>query len=887
MPMHANFPYCRAGQARTSSTPPPPLLSTHSQTPLPRPARTIFRRNTSVLTCIVCPSSANSTQIRLGPAQIRRQGGEEGEEELEGEEEEKERGCSVTSIALPLEKIITCLCLLCAIFIVRVIVGAAATNVYKKPVPMSLKFPAWEGPVVLVQYLAFCDATVSMIPIKCTWWIVLGAILFTTIPLMVLGFAYFAVRNHIRRENLRFIRYHPFNSETKGKLSYLVKENASMKKGCFGRLNAWRLTFEQVKMRGEWDHDPSGDSAAWSFLISNYVGHVWIYAITRLVKKVAMSAVMKLTDGALNASLAIAVQLLDTICVLSMRPHIGRDTAITECLSAIADLLLFLWLALPVLHPETSNSLSDSTALLFSLTSTCLAVMPILMLYVSNVVAFLATFNILHLLGAAQQFVLELGDVLCGKTGDALQDRLSEKLKNDLELEQKSVRLQIMLERPVKVLTKPHKVTKDEQKRGGVLSRHLYLSIPHYECPLVYIRQAVAFVAGVTYPAVTIQFSHGPPTSTWEENSRENPDARVKMLQEMLAARDLNLDLDTNNDTEESKKAAPKTNETASEDCNDSVKTAGGNFGQGKDKEAQDAEKAGGEHTVVERRKKARQEQQETGKGGSGKVSKDGGGQDEANGAPQTSKAAAGNSNDRVEEQNEVGQECRKTRKKGVGKASKDRQGQSQAKGGAKTDKPANDRDDSVDAQDESGQERGDTGKREAGRATKDKKEKGRKGGARTDRELFSGGPDQPSEQSPATRRSGSLSYTLGLSEATSDVAPGEDIDGVEGKSKEGQGALQELAKKAGALQKLAKKAGKKNRGPKTSKAASGDRIDGVEEQSGQDAGETEEIHSCVEATLDQQENDPDDQKVKLQQTCSTHVCWWTLILIADVRSCC
>ena len=132
------------------------------------------------------------------------------------------------------------------------------------------------------------------------------------------------------------------------------------------------------------------------------------------------------------------------------------------------------------------------------------------------------------------------------------------------------------------------------------------------------------------------------------------------------------------------------------------------------------------------------------------------------------------------------------------------------------------------------------------------------------------------------------LRPTAGLDEQDlPEKEPGEDIDGVEGKSKEGQGALQELAKKAGALQKLAKKAGKKNGGPKTSKAASGDRIDGVEEQSGQDAGETEEIHSCVEATLDQQENDPDDQKVKLQQTCSTHVCWWTLILIADVRSCC
>ena len=78
------------------------------------------------------------------------------------------------------------------------------------------------------------------------------------------------------------------------------------------------------------------------------------------------------------------------------------------------------------------------------------------------------------------------------------------------------------------------------------------------------------------------------------------------------------------------------------------------------------------------------------------------------------------------------------------------------------------------------------------------------------------------------------LRPTAGLDEQDlPEKEPGEDIDGVEGKSKEGQGVLQKLAKKAGALQKLAKKAGKKNGGPKTSKAASGDRIDGVEEQSG------------------------------------------------------
>ena len=419
---------------------------------------------------------------------------------------EEDVECTFSEAAPSLEQLITCLSLLLAISMIRAASGLVVTRIYHRELPLTLKFPAWEGPVILVQYLALCESTVSLISLNCSLWLATGLSLFLAFPILLIMLSYTVLRRHILRDHLRFIRFRPFNRT-------LGQAGLSMGSGCFGKMLACWVTCMQARMRGEWEHDPFGGSALWTFLIGEYVGAFWFYAITRLLKKVVMSAVMGLTDGALNAILCIAVQSVDTACVLISRPHIGRDTDATECLGSIANLLAMIWLGLPVLFPGAQAYFSDVAALFVTLASTLISLVPVLFSVISSLIGVVTSF--MSVFGVAQSGLGALFCFLAERSEEEAREQMRRKFARDLKAEQKAVRFQMMVERPSELLTTPQRI-----KSRGIsqrAARKLGVAIAHYECPMVYVRQAIAFVAQVSVYNVTIQHCSGPPISELEE----------------------------------------------------------------------------------------------------------------------------------------------------------------------------------------------------------------------------------------------------------------------------------------------------------------------------------------------------------------------------------
>ena len=430
-------------------------------------------------------------------------------------DDSENRECSFADVAPSLEQILTCAGVLFTISMIRSAVQMIVKFVYHRPVPISLQFPAWEGPVLLVQYLALCEGTVGMMALNCTLWMALGVVAFCAIPILLIAISYGVLRKHILRDHLRFVRFKAFSKP-------LAQANWAMGKGCFGKSVACYVTCIQFKLRGEWEHDPFGGSSIWSFLIEEYVGDFWCYAITRLVKKVAMSAVLGLTDGALNAALAIGVQFCDTICILYTRPHVGRDTDITECFCAIFNLLFFMWIGMPLLFPGLAAYLSDYVALLLSLATALASLSPVLPKVLLDIFGFLSFIMNGSYLGAAKEGIIGVVCFMANRSEEEIRERMRRKYVRDLELERKSVRLQMLVERPPHLLTRAQKL--EAKGLGQETSRKLGIAVAHYECPLVYVRQAIAFAARAGVYDIMIRHGAGPPISVLDQERGDHED---------------------------------------------------------------------------------------------------------------------------------------------------------------------------------------------------------------------------------------------------------------------------------------------------------------------------------------------------------------------------
>lgn len=62
-------------------------------------------------------------------------------------------------------------------------------------------FPAWEGPVLFVEYMALCDAAMETISTGCAWWVAFGASVLFFGPVLVIAGALIVLLPYVKTDD--------------------------------------------------------------------------------------------------------------------------------------------------------------------------------------------------------------------------------------------------------------------------------------------------------------------------------------------------------------------------------------------------------------------------------------------------------------------------------------------------------------------------------------------------------------------------------------------------------------------------------------------------------------------------------------------------------------
>ena len=191
-----------------------------------------------------------------------------------------------------------------------------------RPVSEALLFPAWEGPVVLIQVLALVEAAFEGISTGCSSWITVGFLILAVGPLAFLFLSVWRVCTHVKTGDLFYVKApRPTWAQLRASLSEA--------KGCWGQMKALQSFYEQWRAKGEWRID-NPHARHWGFLLGDTTGFGFVYVFFLLIKKIYIAAVMELADGQLNAALSLAMQTLDSVLLLVMRPYNDSQVTFTE-----------------------------------------------------------------------------------------------------------------------------------------------------------------------------------------------------------------------------------------------------------------------------------------------------------------------------------------------------------------------------------------------------------------------------------------------------------------------------------------------------------------------------------------------------------------------------
>ena len=183
----------------------------------------------------------------------------------------EERDCSWDSVAPSVEKIVLCVMILSAVFCVRSLLVLVVQKCFKKEAPTSLLFPLWEGPFVLIQYLAICDSTFEAIDTYCPLGVSIGASVLMFGPLMLMMSVLAYLRPHINKNGDELFEVLP---RPPG-ISMMLRKLYSTP-GFFAKWALYRDWKDRAYNRGSWD-DSDPQIRRWSWLIGDYMGSAWLF----------------------------------------------------------------------------------------------------------------------------------------------------------------------------------------------------------------------------------------------------------------------------------------------------------------------------------------------------------------------------------------------------------------------------------------------------------------------------------------------------------------------------------------------------------------------------------------------------------------------------------
>ena len=120
------------------------------------------------------------------------------------EAKEGDTSCSWSDLAPPSDRLITCAAVLMLVFCLRRLLLAVMAHCTRRQPPPSLGFPAWEGPVALVQYLSVCESTAAAASLSCPAGVGLGITILLAGPVTLFLVSVYYIRRHLQDGEMLF-----------------------------------------------------------------------------------------------------------------------------------------------------------------------------------------------------------------------------------------------------------------------------------------------------------------------------------------------------------------------------------------------------------------------------------------------------------------------------------------------------------------------------------------------------------------------------------------------------------------------------------------------------------------------------------------------------------
>jgi hypothetical protein len=286
-------------------------------------------------------------------------------EDLSKAEEAQCRKCGIINGVSLLDKLIVVFGSLAAVFAIRWFCQFFITFCLKREPWDTLKFPGWEGPLLLAHWFGMCESLTKTIGRPCPLWYAVSAVILFVGPIFFMIYAIVDIRRHIAKGAIHFDMH---ENITWGQ----VRAEMRKTQGCFGKLRVIQKWCQNKRHKGEWVEDTEA-SKFWAFVLKDLHGTSWFYFVWLLAKKLLLAAAMSLTMDHSNAVFVLVLQAVDVVAIFYSWPNSDNLTNAQESFGMISNMLTIICAALPSFGFALPDFMGDFALICLALAGTAVA----------------------------------------------------------------------------------------------------------------------------------------------------------------------------------------------------------------------------------------------------------------------------------------------------------------------------------------------------------------------------------------------------------------------------------------------------------------------------------------------------------------------------------
>jgi len=235
--------------------------------------------------------------------------------------------CGWDTVAESVEQMCLCLACLVLVALARASCYKILVEVFHKEPSASICWPMWEGPVFLTQFMGMTETLVELTRNECVDVRIVSGILLVAVPGAFIVFATTQISRWNQDGSLAY--------DAAERVSWESRKDEIAKAKWYRKVTILHEYLNDLRSRGSWGEDNQRERH-WMFMVGDFTKTGWLYCVWLLLRKMLVIIVMEHLDGALNASLACSLQVIDTALLLLLLPFNDWQTMGSEGVAALS-----------------------------------------------------------------------------------------------------------------------------------------------------------------------------------------------------------------------------------------------------------------------------------------------------------------------------------------------------------------------------------------------------------------------------------------------------------------------------------------------------------------------------------------------------------------------